>query len=35
MATAGLSSGDGADRDAGGPGGGHGVKFGIVYNTAY
>jgi probable F420-dependent oxidoreductase len=34
MATAALSSGDSADRDAA-VGGGHGVKFGIVYNTAY
>jgi probable F420-dependent oxidoreductase len=33
MATAALSSGDSADRAA--VGGGHGVKFGIVYNTAY
>ena len=34
MATAALSSGDGADRGAA-VRGGHGVKFGIVYNTAY
>jgi len=34
MAAVGLPSGDGANRDAA-VRGGHGVKFGIAYNTAY